>query len=147
MLRNAGIKIWMLTGDKVETVSCVAISTGLKSPDQRFFVLKEISAPEVLYKELNNFSSSNDNNNSVLVVDGISLATALTHHSNFFFSKAGEANCVICCRCSPTQKAEVVAGVKLNSKKITLSIGDGGNDVPMIKMADVGVGITGKEGM
>ena len=31
-LRNAGIKIWMLTGDKVETAQCIAISTGLKSP-------------------------------------------------------------------------------------------------------------------
>ncbi len=30
-LRNAGIKIWMLTGDKVETAKCIAISAGLKS--------------------------------------------------------------------------------------------------------------------
>lgn len=29
MLRSAGIKIWMLTGDKVETATCVAISTRL----------------------------------------------------------------------------------------------------------------------
>ena len=30
-LRSAGIKVWMLTGDKVETATCIAISAGLKS--------------------------------------------------------------------------------------------------------------------
>lgn len=30
-LRQAGIQIWMLTGDKIETAKCIAISTGLKS--------------------------------------------------------------------------------------------------------------------
>jgi len=30
--RNGGINIWMLTGDKVETAICIAISSGIKSP-------------------------------------------------------------------------------------------------------------------
>jgi P-type E1-E2 ATPase len=30
-LRSSGIKIWMLTGDKVETATCIAISAGFKS--------------------------------------------------------------------------------------------------------------------
>jgi phospholipid-transporting ATPase len=30
--------------------------------------------------------------------------------------------------------------------KITLAIGDGANDVSMITVADIGVGISGKEG-
>jgi phospholipid-translocating ATPase len=30
-LRSAGLSIWMLTGDKVETAKCIAISTGLKA--------------------------------------------------------------------------------------------------------------------
>ena len=29
--RNAGIKVWMLTGDKIETAICIAISSGLKA--------------------------------------------------------------------------------------------------------------------
>lgn len=53
---------------------------------------------------------------------------------------------VICCRCSPTQKAQVTEALKLHTKKVTLAIGDGGNDVAMIQAADVGVGIFGKEG-
>jgi len=54
---------------------------------------------------------------------------------------------VLCCRSTPLQKASVVklAKEKLNGK--TLAIGDGANDVSMIQCADVGVGISGQEGM
>ena len=34
LLRNAGIKIWMLTGDKIETARCIAISTKLVTRNQ-----------------------------------------------------------------------------------------------------------------
>jgi phospholipid-translocating ATPase len=56
---------------------------------------------------------------------------------------------VICCRCSPTQKAQIVEKIKkyLNKKQRTCAIGDGGNDVSMILKADVGIGIVGKEGL
>lgn len=54
---------------------------------------------------------------------------------------------VICCRVSPKEKADVVRLVKQNLGKITLSIGDGANDVNMIQEAHIGVGIYGKEGM
>ena len=40
---------------------------------------------------------------------------------------------VICCRVTPLQKALVVDLVKRHKKSITLSIGDGANDVSMIK--------------
>jgi len=43
----------------------------------------------------------------------------------------------------PIQKAEVVRIVRTHLKKITLSIGDGSNDVPMIKTAHIGVGLYG----
>ncbi len=41
-LKNAGIKIWMLTGDKVETATCVAISAGLESKNQNMFYLRNL---------------------------------------------------------------------------------------------------------
>ena len=53
---------------------------------------------------------------------------------------------VVCCRCSPTQKSIVTEGVKRYTGKITLGIGDGGNDVGMIQTAHIGIGIVGKEG-
>ena len=34
LLRNAGIKIWMLTGDKIETATCIAVSTKLVARNQ-----------------------------------------------------------------------------------------------------------------
>ena len=53
---------------------------------------------------------------------------------------------VICCRVTPLQKAEVVKLVKKAEKCVTLSIGDGANDVSMIKEAHLGIGISGLEG-
>lgn len=55
---------------------------------------------------------------------------------------------MICCRVSPAQKADVVKLVKDDDPEaITLSIGDGANDVPMILEAHIGVGLYGNEGM
>lgn len=54
---------------------------------------------------------------------------------------------MLACRVSPKQKADVVLLVRDRfPEKITLSIGDGANDVAMILKAHVGVGILGKEG-
>lgn len=50
------------------------------------------------------------------------------------------------CRCSPTQKAQIVRIMKNETNSLTLSIGDGGNDVAMIQESHVGIGIFGKEG-
>jgi len=59
-----------------------------------------------------------------------------------------KCSAVLCCRVSPKQKAQMVGLVKYNeSDAITLAIGDGANDVPMIKAAHVGVGIKGHEGV
>lgn len=58
-----------------------------------------------------------------------------------------ELESVVMCRLSPKQKAEVADILKTKYNKIVCCIGDGGNDVGMIKAASVGVGIRGKEGM
>lgn len=54
---------------------------------------------------------------------------------------------MICCRVTPLQKALVVGLVKKSKSAVTLAIGDGANDVSMIRTAHVGVGISGQEGM
>uniref|UniRef100_A0A803XSR2 Phospholipid-transporting ATPase n=1 Tax=Meleagris gallopavo TaxID=9103 RepID=A0A803XSR2_MELGA len=64
-----------------------------------------------------------------------------------FVDLACECKAVICCRVTPKQKAMVVDLVKKYKKAITLAIGDGANDVNMIKTAHIGVGISGQEGM
>lgn len=50
-----------------------------------------------------------------------------------FVNMACECEAVICCRVTPKQKANVVSLVKKYKKAVTLSIGDGANDVNMIK--------------
>ena len=157
-LRNAGIKIWMLTGDKVETATCISISAGLKSKFQRLFFLRsdtidksnnydQISHTESIKKELNNYSYL-EKNSHILIIDGDSLEIAMSNFEKEFFEIAMHAPSVVCCRCSPTQKAKIVKAMKKYSNgKRCCSIGDGGNDVAMIQEADVGIGIVGKEGL
>nr|KAF6400410.1 ATPase phospholipid transporting 8B3 [Rousettus aegyptiacus] len=64
-----------------------------------------------------------------------------------FVELASQCQAVICCRVTPKQKAVIVALVKKYRNVVTLAIGDGANDVNMIKTADVGVGLAGQEGM
>ena len=56
------------------------------------------------------------------------------------------AKSVVCCRVSPKQKADIVSLYKKRGTWVTLSVGDGANDVSMILEANIGVGIRGKEG-
>merc|ERR1719375_2670732 len=63
------------------------------------------------------------------------------------FELGMRARACVFSRLSPKQKLEILEMVrKLDPTKITLSVGDGANDVPMILGAHVGVGIRGKEG-
>ncbi|NXS54755.1 AT8B3 ATPase, partial [Brachypteracias leptosomus] len=64
-----------------------------------------------------------------------------------FVDLATSCQAVICCRVTPKQKALIVQLVKKHKEVTTLAIGDGANDVNMIKTADIGVGISGLEGM
>jgi phospholipid-translocating ATPase len=82
-LRSAGINIWMLTGDKVETAICIAISTGIKNRKQNFFVIRDRSSePEYVKKELEELLHACD---TVLIIDGDCLEVALNQHEKLFF--------------------------------------------------------------
>ena len=63
-----------------------------------------------------------------------------------FWKLIQKSRAIVCCRCTPVQKSNIVEFVQKKSRKICLAIGDGGNDVNMIKKANVGIGIFGKEG-
>ncbi len=144
-VRNAGIKIWMLTGDKVETATCIAISTGIKNKKQNFFVIRDrANEPNYVKSQLEEFEHKFDH---VLIIDGDCLEVALNNHEKLFFEVSMKAPSVVCCRCSPTQKSRIVKNIKKFTNKRTCAIGDGGNDVAMIQEADVGIGIVGKEGL
>jgi phospholipid-translocating ATPase len=143
-IRNAGIKVWMLTGDKLETAKCIAISTGFKSTTQRFFELTANTPAEII-ERLDRF----DPDFTLLVVPGDVLETILGHEGlrKLFISKALKAKSVVLCRCAPKQKAEIATLLKVECKRTVCGIGDGGNDVGMIQSASIGIGIEGKEGL
>uniref|UniRef100_A0A3P9KM12 Phospholipid-transporting ATPase n=1 Tax=Oryzias latipes TaxID=8090 RepID=A0A3P9KM12_ORYLA len=83
-----------------------------------------------------------------LVISGHSLAHALEPDmEEEFLSTACACKAVICCRVTPLQKAQVVELIKKHKKAVTLAVGDGANDVSMIKSAHIGVGISGQEGI
>ena len=143
LLRNAGIKIWMLTGDKVETARCVAVSSKLVARGQYIYTVAKLHRKENAVEHLDFLRSKPD---ACLLVDGESLALLLTHFRLDFISIAVRLPTVVACRCSPTQKAELAMLIREHTRKRICCIGDGGNDVSMIQAADVGVGIVGKEG-
>lgn len=83
-----------------------------------------------------------------LVINGHSLVHALSPELELaLLGVAEHCQSVICCRVTPLQKALVVELVKKYKEAVCLAIGDGANDVSMIKAADIGVGISGQEGM
>ncbi|KAH9886694.1 aminophospholipid-transporting P-type ATPase [Cubamyces lactineus] len=143
LLRNAGIKIWMLTGDKIETATCIAISTKLVARNQYIHQVAKLKTSDEARDQLEFLQNKLD---CCLVIDGGSLQLCLNLFKNEFIEIATKLSAVVACRCSPTQKADVARLIRKHTKKRVCCIGDGGNDVSMIQAADVGVGIVGKEG-
>ncbi|KFU99349.1 putative phospholipid-transporting ATPase VD, partial [Pterocles gutturalis] len=171
-LRKAGIKIWMLTGDKRETAVNIAYACKLLEPDDRIFTLKSqsrdacalvmskilegiqknTSAKKKPSHKLGNVSASPSTQapgfSAGLVIDGRTLEHVL-HDSlqNIFLELTEKCQAVVCCRATPLQKSVLVRLVRNKLKAVTLAVGDGANDVSMIQVADTGVGISGQEGM
>ncbi|SCU81654.1 LANO_0B03796g1_1 [Lachancea nothofagi CBS 11611] len=143
LLRNAGIKIWMLTGDKVETARCVSISAKLVSRGQYVHTVTKVNRIEGALGQLELLKV---NQNSCLLIDGESLGFYLDNFRQEFFDIVVHLPAVIACRCTPQQKADVATFIREVTGRRVCCIGDGGNDVSMIRSADVGVGIVGKEG-
>lgn len=167
LLGMAGIKLWVLTGDKVETAINIGFSANLLDNGMELIILRadtltlesvDNMITEYLEKYFNLFYSdelvdmakadhSPPSPNFAIVVDGDTLKLCLDERLKYkFLILCKQCKSVLCCRVSPAQKAAVVSLVKTTLDVMTLSIGDGANDVAMIQEADVGVGIAGEEG-
>uniref|UniRef100_H2YBK3 Phospholipid-transporting ATPase n=1 Tax=Ciona savignyi TaxID=51511 RepID=H2YBK3_CIOSA len=174
-LSNANIKIWVLTGDKQETAVNIGYSCNMLTEEMKnVFIISGYTFEEVeseikqAYEDMQLHYVSMQNvvvhtskvangrsivfqqdgeNKFGLVINGHSLVHALSEELAIkFLELATLCTAVICCRVTPLQKAKVVELVKQNQKAVTLAIGDGANDVSMIKAAHIGVGISGEEG-
>lgn len=155
-LQTAGIKIWVLTGDRQETAINIGMSCKLISEDMTLIIVNEetmAGTKDSITKKLTAIKSQKDTGVETeamaLIIDGRSLTFALEKElDKVFLELAVLCKAVVCCRVSPLQKALVVKLVKRNKKdSLLLAIGDGANDVSMIQAAHVGVGISGMEGL
>ncbi|KAL2967840.1 hypothetical protein AAZX31_16G196200 [Glycine max] len=189
-LRQAGIKVWVLTGDKQETAISIGLSCKLLSADMQQIIINgtsEVECRNLLADAKTKYgvkSSSREQQNLkckidsrhggpdipndtkslsmpkwnpgkeeettaplALIIDGTSLVYILEKElQSELFDLATSCRVVLCCRVAPLQKAGIVDLIKSRTDDLTLAIGDGANDVSMIQMADVGVGICGQEG-
>ncbi|KAM7012873.1 phospholipid-transporting ATPase IF isoform 1-T1 [Tautogolabrus adspersus] len=149
-LRLAGIKVWVLTGDKHETAVSVSLSCGHFHRTMNILELLQQRSDNECAEQLRRLARRIKEDHVIqhgLVVDGASLSLALREHEKLFMEVCKNCSAVLCCRMAPLQKAKVVRLIKTSPEKpITLAIGDGANDVSMIQEAHVGIGIMGKEG-
>ncbi|XP_076889767.1 phospholipid-transporting ATPase 3-like [Bidens hawaiensis] len=172
-LSKAGLKIWVLTGDKLETAINIAYACKLINNDMKQFIIssetqeirevesrddqveiaqfiKETVKTELqkCQKEAQAILNSSSGQKLAFLIDGKCLMYALDPSlRSMLLSFCLNCSSVVCCRVSPLQKAQVTRLVRKGANKITLSIGDGANDVGMIQAANIGVGISGLEGM
>ncbi|KAG2207432.1 hypothetical protein INT46_001018 [Mucor plumbeus] len=154
-LQEAGIKVWVLTGDRQETAINIGYSCKLLNEDMSLIICNEDNHWETksfLERKLRDINEvitrGEDMEPLALIIDGKALTFALEKDiEKVFFDLSVLCKAVVCCRVSPLQKALVVKCVKKFDNSILLAIGDGANDVSMIQAAHVGVGISGVEGL
>uniref|UniRef100_A0A8C7H670 Phospholipid-transporting ATPase n=1 Tax=Oncorhynchus kisutch TaxID=8019 RepID=A0A8C7H670_ONCKI len=153
-LQRAGVKVWVLTGDKQETAINIACACKLlRSTDH--LLTANCGSKEAckallleLRAEMECGEAAEGTSGFTLVIDGRTLEFALQEDLKGDFLELSRCcRAVICCRSTPLQKSQVVRLVQDQLQVMTLAIGDGANDVSMIQVADVGIGISGQEGM
>ncbi|KAF8176378.1 hypothetical protein K438DRAFT_1770578 [Mycena galopus ATCC 62051] len=154
-LHQAGIKLWILTGDKLQTAIEIGYSCNLLKNDMDLMILSADSQQQArsqIEAGLNKIASKRGfvpgaQASFAVVIDGDTLSHALSPELKEMFLNLGtQCETVVCCRVSPAQKALTVKLVREGRNAMTLSIGDGANDVAMIQEANIGCGLFGLEG-
>lgn len=165
---QAGVKIFVLTGDRQETAINIGYSCKLLNEEMSLLICNATTAPETkefLERKLMAIRGSVsslggdgpatkrkwyqmgrrarltdiDVQPLALIIDGRTLDFALTSEiETLFLELACLCKAVICCRVSPLQKALVVKLFKRELDSVLLAIGDGANDVSMIQAAHIG---------
>ncbi|RHZ14744.1 hypothetical protein DYB26_008349, partial [Aphanomyces astaci] len=179
MLRQAGLRIWMVTGDKDETAVATASACGLyttgcappaaaASQCQPFLqhhqslllsvdgtsvdeCLDQITQHRRALKKQGLWNPATVIPTLVVVLHGLALDTIVAANyevpTDLLLELLVQASIVVACRVTPAQKATLVRLVQMyDPGNVTLAVGDGGNDVPMLQTAHIGVGLYGREG-
>lgn len=171
VLKEAGIKVWMITGDKRETaISCARNSMLIYGSN--FWSLSGKQALELIERltrreeaaeegfvsrmtprwlcdgEARNVHHQPASGSSRAFLSGHSrgeLPHSRQNNQRDIDENVLECESVVVYRATPSQKGKI-ASFLVKSKRNVLSVGDGNNDVAMLKDSHVGVGIMGKEG-
>ncbi|KAF7668688.1 hypothetical protein LDENG_00294640 [Lucifuga dentata] len=157
-LREAGIQVWVLTGDKLETAVNIGYACRLLEDGDLVINMScknKLTFGSLLECNLQEARKYRDDPQAAanaptisLVIDGCTLAMALESDlQDRFVELARQCRSVLCCRVTPLQKSGVVKLIREKLKVMTLAVGDGANDVNMIQAADIGIGISGQKGM
>jgi len=132
--RNAGVKIIMVTGDHPLTAKAIATEVGIITQPT-----KEDLATE---DELEDVDATNDDRINAIVVQGKELDTFKEEDWQRVLNKKE----IVFARTTPEHKLKIVEHLQ-SMKHIVAVTGDGVNDAPALKKADIGVamGISGSD--
>ena len=151
-MMDTGMKVWMLTGDKLDTAKNIAISCKLFDEKMKIYEIKNYESLEKLKLSLisiikeEEFYNENIIKGLLISSDNLEIIFQNEMLLNVFYGICIKCLSVVCCRVSPKQKAQLVNLIRVTGRSITMAIGDGANDVGMITEANIGIGIEGKEG-
>eukprot|EP00771_Trimastix_marina_P001233 gnl/Trimastix_PCT/2288.p1 GENE.gnl/Trimastix_PCT/2288~~gnl/Trimastix_PCT/2288.p1 ORF type:complete len:753 (+),score=286.68 gnl/Trimastix_PCT/2288:1391-3649(+) len=152
-LRKAGIKIWVLTGDKQETAINIGFACNLITPHSKRKIIEGPGrlSEDTIVKRLQNlhrkYGRTGEKDDLALIIENRAMSLLLRRCEKELLEFTQQCRVVVCYRSTPDEKRKVVELIKNNTNALTLAIGDGNNDVPMIRAAHVGVGISGQEGL
>jgi len=149
-IKAAGIRFWVLTGDKTETAVEIARACKLFTSEMTLAYMTDVSNGDHLMDLMKSAEQRlHGCADGGLVLDGtvVRYVVETPEAGQLFYQLATTSVACVCCRLSPTQKRSLIEIVRANNLlAITLAIGDGANDVSMIQGAQVGIGVRGKEG-
>ncbi|CAM6046791.1 unnamed protein product, partial [Sphagnum compactum] len=129
-LAKAGIKIWVLT-------ACSLLNNEMK----QFIISSEVKAIRDVAERGDPLETAQVIEDSVTRQLQDCLREANQWEGEIDMALVIDGRCLMC-----ALDPDKLRGYQFDAKKITLSIGDGANDVSMIQAAHIGVGINGQEG-
>lgn len=140
IIREAKIKLWVLTGDKIQTAVEVGRNCNLIKRTDHLKYLTQDDCDDALRQFLKMRGNEEPDKlvNSVLIISGSNLEYILANEMKRFIKFCSLFGAVLCCRTTPKLKGEIVAAVRHVLNLRSLSIGDGANDVTMIQEANIG---------
>eukprot|EP01062_Namystynia_karyoxenos_P055810 TRINITY_DN46846_c0_g1_i1.p1 TRINITY_DN46846_c0_g1~~TRINITY_DN46846_c0_g1_i1.p1 ORF type:complete len:1242 (+),score=317.73 TRINITY_DN46846_c0_g1_i1:77-3802(+) len=165
-LRSARIGVWVLTGDKVGTAQHIAVTSGLVPRKGKVVTLDDawwyqgdvVQRLNALQGNCNAIAMTGDNYAHYAASPaGIRSRFPQPAHdgqpnkgeqvAGAMLDLCDHGVCVLVCRATPAQKQDVVILFRrLRKGTVCAAIGDGANDVAMLRKAHIGIGITGNEG-